>query len=653
MTNALHFTQRLADLFRAGQSAFFVQTSEQERLDAFLREFASDTGLGIREWNQASGWVDFDTRRALCGDTGPVRLDKDLATLREVYVDRRLYVIRDLRLALDGDKHAVARLRELLLTFRSRPAGRMAVVLVSDALVLPPELAPLVRELSLPLPDRADMSRLIARESAAVGLEVPGHLQPRLATAMCGIGEYDACRLLRRLGAQGAILTPAMVEEALREKQERIVASGLLETVSVDDSDGIGGLDLFRQWLRRKAIVVNRLDEAVREGVSVPKGVLLAGMPGCGKSLGAKAVAREFAQPLLRLDIGGLLGKYVGESERNMRRALAEAEAMSPCVLWIDELDKAFAGGAGAQSEVNTHLMGYLLNWLQEKRAPVFVVATANDIGALPAELLRKGRFDELFYVGLPDHAARKEIFEVHLRSVSPPSSRFDFDELSKASHDFSGADISAAINDARDACFVEDRTLAQSDVLAEIDKAVPMKHTLAHQVAQYQALFDRYKLRPASSSERVRPADGVRTGGAGSNQGPGPARADDSTLSEVELMNLVSSAVLAPDTLAFLSHHRSEQVRAAVARNAKLERQMEQRLVKDEVTAVRVALASNICLSPDIQRMLAVDASEQVRQRLAANRHLCDLARALLARDTSRKVQGQLATRRPFLRAG
>lgn len=651
MTNALHFTQRLAELFRVGQSAFFVQTSEQETLDSFLRDFANDTGLGIREWNQASGWVDFDTRRSLCDGTGPARLDEDLAALREVHADRRLYVIRDLRLALDGDKHALARLRELLLALRSRPAGRMAVVLVSDALVLPPELAPLVKELPLPLPDRAEMSGLVARESAAVGLEVPGHLQPRLATAMCGMGEYDACGLLRRLRAQGSVLTSMMVEEALREKRERIGQNGMLEMVAIDDADSIGGLNLFREWLRRKALMINRLEEAVREGVTVPKGVLLAGMPGCGKSLGAKVVAREFAQPLLRLDVGGLLGKYVGESERNMRRALEEAEAMSPCVLWIDELDKAFTGSGGAQSEVNSHLLGHLLNWLQEKRAPVFVVATANDIGALPAELMRKGRFDELFYVGLPDHGARKEIFEAHLRLASLASPRFDFDELASASQDFSGADIGAAISEAREACFVERRTLAQSDLLAEIDKAMPMKHTLAHQIAQYQALFDRYKLRPASSSDSARSAGGGRTGGAGSGRRPCQARADDSTLSEVELMDLVSSDVLAPDMLAFLSGHRSEQVRAAVARNAKLDRQMEQRLVEDEVTAVRVALASNICLSPDIQRMLAVDASEQVRQRLAANRHICDHARALLARDVCQKVQGQLAMRRPFLR--
>lgn len=186
--------------------------------------------------------------------------------------------------------------------------------------------------------------------------------------------------------------------------------------------DDIGGMDILKEWLKRKSKIFKNMARAETYGVDIPKGVLTAGIPGCGKSLNAKAAASLFEVPLLRLDMGRLMGKYVGESEANLRNAISLAEAISPCVLWVDELEKAFAGigGTGGSAEVTTRLFGNFLTWMQEKSSPAFVVATANDITRLPPELLRKGRFDELFYVGLPKEPEREKIFEIHIHKRRP-----------------------------------------------------------------------------------------------------------------------------------------------------------------------------------------------------------------------------------------
>lgn len=641
MTNIQHFSKRLVQLFRAGHAAFFVQTQEEARLDALLSEFAARAGLAVEEWNPAYGWVAFDTKRPGSGDgLFQPRLAEDLAAFLERDFGDTLCVVKDLRLALQEDKHALARLRDLLLRLRDRRPGRMTLVLVSDAMAMSHEIASLVTMLDLPLPGRADLDRLVLGQAGQLGLEVPAELRPRLVAALSGMAEHDARLVLRQLRDQSAELSPGMIGIALEEKRQLVRRSGLLEMVQLDaENDGIGGLDLFKEWLGQQAMVAQRLDEAIRVGLRLPKGVLLSGMPGCGKSLSAKHAARAFGQPLLRLDVGSLLGKYVGESEQNLRRALAVAEAMSPCVLWIDELDKAFAGRAGTQSEVNASMLGYLLHWLQEKREPVFVFATANDIGVLPPELLRKGRFEELFYVGFPNQAERKEIFEVRLRTDEPVPERFDLDELARESSDFSGADISAVVDAARRDSFVARVTLHQAALLAAIRKCVPMKRAMAQQIEVYQDLFKKHQLKPASGND------------TGSAQVPTPhAYPDLLRLSEVALMELAALQPLSAEAITFLVRHRSEHVRAAAARNANLDRLSALRLAGDDDALVRAALASNPWLPADAQCILSDDASELVRMRLANNRNINGLARTVLARDASLRVRNQLVKRGAML---
>ena len=259
------------------------------------------------------------------------------------------------------------------------------------------------------------------------------------------------------------------------QKQQNIKKSGILKMIPLKESiDDIGGLENLKSWLRRKSKVFNNISEAKKYGVDMPKGLLIAGVPGCGKSLFAKATASLFNVPLLQLDMGRLMGKYVGESESNMRKAIRLAEAISPCVLWIDELEKAFAGiGSKSGNEVTTRLFGTFLTWMQEKTSPAFVLATANDITKMPPELLRKGRFDEIFFVDLPNAEERKKIFEVHIKKRRPKDlSGIDIPKLVSKTEGYSGADIEGVVIDGVENAFCDDKDVVTTEYIEKAIKA-------------------------------------------------------------------------------------------------------------------------------------------------------------------------------------
>ena len=247
--------------------------------------------------------------------------------------------------------------------------------------------------------------------------KVADKLLDELAMAFKGLTKFEINNLLALAYADDGELTRKDLNIIFEQKKQMIMKSGILEMINVKESiDDIGGLENLKEWFAKKAKVIKNINAAGKFGVAMPKGVLIAGVPGCGKSLNAKAAAALFEVPLLRMDMGRLMGKYVGESEGNLRKAIALSEAIAPCVLWIDELEKAFAGiNNGGGSEVTTRLFGNFLTWMQEKESPVFVVATANNIMNLPPELMRKGRFDEIFFVGLSNRTERRKIFEIHI----------------------------------------------------------------------------------------------------------------------------------------------------------------------------------------------------------------------------------------------
>lgn len=267
--------------------------------------------------------------------------------------------------------------------------------------------------------------------------------------------------------------------------------------------EDIGGLENLKEWFERKAVIYKDMERAKKYGVDMPKGVLIAGLPGCGKSLSAKAAAALFEVPLLRLDMGRLMGKYVGESENNLRQAIALAEAISPCVLWIDELEKAFAGigGNGGGADVTTRLFGNFLTWMQEKDNPVFVVATANDITKLPPELLRKGRFDEIFYVGLPKDEEREMIFGIHIaKRRKQDVENIKISDLVAKTKGFSGADIEGVVKDAVEMAFAEGQDSVQTqDVLDAIRNTHSLSEIMKESIDKMAEEYKKRKFKNAS----------------------------------------------------------------------------------------------------------------------------------------------------------
>jgi SpoVK/Ycf46/Vps4 family AAA+-type ATPase len=280
----------------------------------------------------------------------------------------------------------------------------------------------------------------------------------------------------------------------------------MLEILNYKETiNDIGGLEILKKWLSNKGEVFKRLDEAIKYGVDIPKGIMIVGMPGCGKSLTAKATANLFDVPLLRLDVGKLMGKYVGESEENMRRAIKIAEAISPCVLWVDEIEKAFSGvgDSGGSHEVTTRLFGYFLTWMQEKENSVFVVATSNDISKLPPEFLRKGRFDEIFFVDFPNDEERRKIIELHLKKRKKWHKDIDTIKLLKKTKGYSGADIEAVIKETIEKGFLlAKKQITTDDILTEIKDTKPMSISLKDKIDSLSKSLKKIDVKKASKEE-------------------------------------------------------------------------------------------------------------------------------------------------------
>jgi SpoVK/Ycf46/Vps4 family AAA+-type ATPase len=318
-----------------------------------------------------------------------------------------------------------------------------------------------------------------------------------------GFSEFEITQILNLAYQNSGTIEAGDLSLIIEEKEQIIAKSGVLEILKLDDSiDDVGGLDRMKDWLRKKSQVLDGLNEAVKYGVDIPKGLMIVGMPGCGKSLTAKATAKLFGVPLIRLDVGKLLGKYVGESESNMRRAISIAEAISPCVLWVDEIEKAFSGigQAGGSHEVTTRLFGFFLTWLQEKDNTVFVVATSNDISCLPPEFLRKGRFDEIFLVDFPNDDERKSIFEIHLKKRGKWSTDIDVVQLLEKTKGFSGADIESVVKNTIESAFLSGKkSVSTEDLIQEIKDTKPISKSLQEKIKDLRKSLELIDVKKAS----------------------------------------------------------------------------------------------------------------------------------------------------------
>lgn len=497
------FEEEFAWYMDAGIPMLYVDTLEYDKVELAIEKTAERSRRGIVHWNQRG--LHYVTDKAYSKD---ISLSKALDTLlgdAKKSLFRRILILEDVHFFLDKPE-TIARLRELAHQINNGTIEDCTVVLVAPLETIPKELE---SYLTIILPDylnEEDIKQLIKQLAREQGSREPSEkLLDQLAMTLKGLSETEINNILALAITQGNVIDAADLPLVMKQKQQMIQKSGILEMVEIKESmSDIGGLENLKKWLERKGEIFRNIKSAQKFGVDIPKGVLIAGMPGCGKSLTAKATAKAFEMPLLRMDMGRLMGKYVGESEANMRRAIRLTEASSPCVLWIDELEKAFAGvqAGGGGSEVTTRLFGSFLTWMQEKDSLAFVVATANDISRLPPELMRKGRFDEIFYVGLPNETERRKILAIHIRKRRGESDLrgIDLDRLVEKTKGYCGADIEGVVREAVESAFVAHKEhLETEDLLKAIQSTNPISETMKHQIEAMDAQYKEKKFTNAS----------------------------------------------------------------------------------------------------------------------------------------------------------
>ena len=411
--------------------------------------------------------------------------------------ENTIFVLRDLHPYLklhypSSDKHSPV-VRELRSLTRELKRSRKTLVLTSPILELPAELREEVTVIDFPLPNVQEINYLIEQLVVPEKLLCAGLSREQLVKACQGLSRARIGRVLASALAAKGQVDESDIDRVLAEKQQAVRQTGILEFFTARESlKSVGGLENLKQWVRMRQDAFT--EEARRYGIPNPKGVLLVGIQGTGKSLSAKTIAHEWRLPLLRLDSGRLFGGIVGESESRVRQMIQIAEAIAPCVLWIDEIDKAFgniASGVDGDSGTSRRVFGSLITWMQEKTTPVFIVATANNVQILPAELLRKGRFDEIFFLNLPNEKERSEIFKVHLQQLRPTRLRdFDLGLLAKTAKNFSGAEIEQVIIDAMHRAFGRGTTgqrqdFTTEDIVRSIEETVPLAAIARNQIEE------------------------------------------------------------------------------------------------------------------------------------------------------------------------
>ncbi len=469
------FKAKLVRYIDAGFPIIYINTFEEDKVDSIISEISS--GKDVYEWNETNGYIDFETKTPLFEGCS---LEEMLDQLKiPDLLDRKMLVFKDIIPYLD-EPRIVSKVKGLARMINQGVDS--VIIIVSSTLVIPKDIEKYITILEMDYLNTDEIKEIIynfVKEN--LNQQVNEKLIEEFALAFKGLTEFEILNLLALSYSDDGELSRNDLRLIFDQKQQMIKKSGILEMIPLKETiDDVGGLENLKAWFMKKAKVYKNMDNARKFGVDMPKGVLIAGVPGCGKSLNAKAAANLFEVPLLRLDMGRLMGKYVGESEGNLRKAIALAEAISPCVLWIDELEKAFVGigGTGGGAEVTTRLFGYFLTWLQEKESPTFVVATANDITKLPPELLRKGRFDEIFYVNLPNREEREKIFNIHIKKRRPQDlQNIRIKELVDMTEGFSGADIEGVVKDAIESAFAEDKISIQT---VDVCNAIKNTHSLS-----------------------------------------------------------------------------------------------------------------------------------------------------------------------------
>ncbi|NP_050690.1 Ycf46 (chloroplast) [Guillardia theta] len=490
----MSFVKDFKLLLKARYPIIYINTYEEERVEYVIKSaIQSFTNRAVYSWDFIEGYCNNPN------DNG-YAIRNPLQALE--FIDKftletpLLVLLKDFHLFLN-DISVSRKLRNLAKSLRNQ--SKTIVIIASD-LTIPLNLSDSITILHFPLPKNSEIKKELLRIQESLGYSLPEHSLDNLVKASQGLSLEKIRRVLAKIIATYKEINVESLDLVFKEKQQLISQTQILEFYNpVTKISDIGGLNELKSWLKFRAASFSK--RAEEYGLPIPKGLLLVGIQGTGKSLTAKSIANEWNLPLLKLDVGRLFGGIIGESEARVRQMIQFAETISPCILWIDEIDKAFTGSNfNNDSGTTKRVFGTFITWLSEKKSPVFVVATANNIDSLPPELLRKGRFDEVFFIGLPDLKERECIFKVHLKKIRPKSwSTYDTEILSAQSNRFSGAEIEESIYEAMHIAFNENREFTTSDILNSLKRVVPLAYTSQKNIEELEDWASAGKIRLAS----------------------------------------------------------------------------------------------------------------------------------------------------------
>ncbi len=461
-----------------------VETAEEERFEQMLLEVAMELGVPLYEWSVTAGLSKYHGA-AIYKTEEP---EQGLANIPLIPGDA-IFLLKDFGRYCENDR-ICRRLRDLAEKFRT---ARRAIVILAPSVELPAELAAESAPFALGLPTAEELlpgvksvlAEVNRDQHIPVSLDVAGMAQ--VARNLAGLSGEEAMRTLRMCILSRGHADAGLLDDVMEAKLQALKSDGLIETVRRDASFGdVAGLKKLREWILKRKSALS--PEGRKFGLEPPKGILITGVQGCGKSLAARAVAGEWGFELARLDAGALYDKFVGESEKKLHKALELAQKLAPMVLWIDEIEKAFAsaGSSGdADAGLSQRLLATLLTWMQDRESGVFLAATSNNITVLPPEMMRKGRFDEIFFVDLPNAEVRAALFALHLKKRGRDAAGFDLPKLAAGSEGFSGAEIEQAIVAGLYSAFAQKQQLTTEILLAEIKATQPLSVTRAEEVAE------------------------------------------------------------------------------------------------------------------------------------------------------------------------
>ncbi len=490
----MNFDEEFSLLLRACYPLIYLPTNEEERAEKAIASVTQKLGRrNVYIWDFVNGYQE-NPNHAGFGKRNPLQALEFITRMPENAGG--VFILRDFQRFLEDI--AISReLRNLARTLKSQPKN---IIIIAPQVKIPNELSEVITVVEFALPTAPEIRTEIERLISTQKLSVP--LLDELVRAAQGLSLERIKRVLTKAIATNGKLEPDDVELVLEEKRSSIRQTQILDYYpATEQISDIGGLDNLKSWLLRRGGAFS--EQARAYGLPNPRGLLLVGIQGTGKSLTAKAIAHHWHLPLLRLDVGRLFAGLVGESESRTRQTIELAEALAPCILWIDEIDKGFAGLDGkGDSGTTSRVFGTFITWLAEKKSPVFVVATANNIRTLPPEMLRKGRFDEIFFVGLPNQTEREAIFKVHLAKLRPHSiGNYDAKRLAYETPDFSGAEIEQTIIEAMHIGFSQNRDFTTDDILEAASQIVPLAKTAQEQIEYLQQWVAAGKARLASQN--------------------------------------------------------------------------------------------------------------------------------------------------------